>query len=124
MDSVYISTRDLLVKLPSKLLFRTGCKLPMDICDIQKTNLMFLIYEILSQRNLDLNNSHSHSLYEKICIAFVRSCGSLTTDEITFATRKSSVNTLDDLANIFQREYWNAAIYKIKEERGLSTIEF
>lgn len=85
---------------------------------------MFLIYEILSQRNLDLNNSHSHSLYENICIAFVRSCGSLTTDEITFATKKSSVNTLDDLANIFQREYWNAAIYKIKEERGLSTIEF
>ena len=113
--TISLMTRDIIVKFPTILLKEMYNALGIDISDNERTNLLFLIHEILYQR---IFKPTECNLYEGCLSATVRSCGHLTYVEISYLFRNFNSHDLDTSLELFSHNYWSDIISKIKSERG------
>lgn len=91
-------TRGIFVKFPTILLKEMYNALGIDISDNQRTNVLFLIHEILYQR---VFKSTECNLYEGCLGATVRYCGHLTYVEISYLFRNFNSHVLDTSLELF-----------------------
>jgi hypothetical protein len=74
----------------------------LDLNNSRKIDLMHLTYAVILQRSFSLD---IQSLYHEVCILFVRKCGFITTDKISFSARNFSLKILSDL--FLNSTIWN-----------------
>lgn len=102
LEPITSKTRDVLVKMPTILLAEVSNSFELDLNNSRKIDLMHLRYEVIWQRSFSLD---IQSLYHEVCKLFVRKCGFMTTDKISFSARNFSLKILSDLKDLFSFDY-------------------
>ena len=118
LEPITSNTRDVLVKMPTILFAEISNSFELDLNNSRKIDLMHLTYAVILQRSFSLD---IQSLYHEVCKLFVRKCGFITTDKISFSARNFSLKILRDLKDLLAFDYWYHLLSKIQQERFPST---